>query len=120
MAKKPTALTFRDIVLLQLRVGTKFDREKRARPRLQRRRRSGLAKVRNHLIRHGLDSSDDWALWVDADVWKFPSDIVRTLMSTGERIVVPNCVLAPGGGSWRAGDGLERLHADASEGSSGR
>lgn len=99
-AVAPLRSTFRDIVLLQLRVGTKFDREKRARPRLQRRRRSGLAKVRNHLIRHGLDSSDDWALWVDADVWKFPSDIVRTLMTAGERIVVPNCVLAPGGGSF--------------------
>ena len=100
VAVEPLRASFRDIVLLQIQVGTKFERRKRARPRLQRERRVGLAKVRNHLIRHGLDASDDWALWIDIDVWKFPSDIVRTLISTGERVVVPNCVLAPGGGSF--------------------
>ena len=42
---------FRDIVLLQKQLGTKFERKKRAKPRLQRERRSGLAKVRNHLDR---------------------------------------------------------------------
>jgi GT2 family glycosyltransferase len=99
-AVEPLRKSFRDIVLLRMQVGTKFERRKRAKPRLQRKRRAGLAKVRNHLIRHGLDASDDWALWIDIDVWKFPPDIVRTLIAAGERIVVPHSVLVPGGDSF--------------------
>jgi hypothetical protein len=59
-----------------------------------------LARVRNHLIRNGLDESDDWALWIDIDVWRFPHDIIGTLMRAGDRIVVPNCVKVPGGESF--------------------
>jgi GT2 family glycosyltransferase len=99
-AVEPLKPLFRDIVLLQRQVGTKFERKKRAKPRLQRKRRGGLAKVRNHLIEHGLDDSDDWALWIDIDVWKFPANVVRKLIATGERIVVPNCVQIPGGDSF--------------------
>lgn len=91
---------FREIVLLRHEVGTEIDRRKRTRPRTQRSRRSGIAKVRNHLIANGLDQSDDWALWIDIDVWKFPKDIICTLLGAGHRIVVPNCVLAPGGHSF--------------------
>ncbi len=36
-------------------------------------------------------------MWIDIDVWKFPSDILNTLMNCGERIVAPNCTLTPGG-----------------------
>jgi hypothetical protein len=97
---EPLRSRFRDIVLLQHHVGTKFERKKRAKPGLQRRRRTGIAKVRNHLIAHGLDKRDDWALWIDIDVWKFPADIIHTLIATVERIVVPNCVLRPGGDSF--------------------
>ncbi|MBX3584762.1 MAG: glycosyl transferase [Rhizobiaceae bacterium] len=96
-AVEPLRAVFRDILLLQYEVGTRIDRKKRARPSLQRRRRTGLAKVRNHLIAKGIDASDDWALWIDIDVWKFPPDILHTLIGSGRRIVVPNCVLVPGG-----------------------
>lgn len=99
-AVEPMKPVFRDIVLLQCHVGTKFERKKRAKARLQRRRRSGLAKVRNHLIRHGLDDGDDWALWTDIDVWRFPADVLGKLMGTGHRIVVPNCVQIPGGATF--------------------
>lgn len=99
-AVEPLRSVFRDIVLLQMQVGTKFERSKRAKPRLQRKRRVGLAKVRNHLVRHGLGNDDDWALWIDIDVWKFAPDIVRTLIAAGERIVVPNCALVPDGDSF--------------------
>lgn len=99
-AVEPLRSVFRDIVLLQHSVGTKIERKKRARPGLQRERRSGIARVRNHLIRQGLDKSDDWALWIDIDVWRFPADIVHTLIATGARIAVPNCTLLPGGDSF--------------------
>jgi hypothetical protein len=99
-AVQPLRDSFRDIQLLQKEIGTPYDREKRNKPRLQRARRSALAKVRNHLIRHGLDENDDWALWIDIDVWKFPSDIIATLIAQGRKIVVPNCVKVAGGPSF--------------------
>ncbi|MBN9076437.1 MAG: glycosyl transferase [Rhizobiales bacterium 65-79] len=98
-AVEPLGGEYRRIVLLQKHLGTELDRARRALPKLQRERRCGLAKVRNHLIRNGLDEEDDWALWIDIDVWKFPDDIVRTLTAAGHRIVVPNCVLKAGGRS---------------------
>ena len=99
-ATEPLRDRYRDIVLLQMPLGTTLDRTRRTRPKLQRQRRCGLAKVRNHLIRHGLDDGDDWALWIDIDVWKFPDDIVEILTATGRRIVAPNCVRRPGGASF--------------------
>ena len=99
-AVEPVRGRFRDIVLLQKHLGTPLDRKNRHWPPLQRVRRSGLAKVRNHLIAHGLDASDDWALWIDIDVWKFPGNIVETLVGAGRRIVVPNCVFYPDGCSF--------------------
>lgn len=99
-AVSPLREKYRDIVLLQKGLGTELDRLKRHKPRFQRERRSGLARVRNHLIAHGLDARDDWALWIDIDVWKFPPDIIRTLIATGDRIVVPNCVKVTSGPSF--------------------
>ncbi|WP_421914830.1 glycosyltransferase [Mesorhizobium sp.] len=91
---------YRGIQLLRKHVGTSLDREKRAKPRHQRVRRGTIAKVRNHLIDHGLDDDDDWALWIDIDVWRFPDDVVNRLIGAGHRIVVPNCVKIAGGGSF--------------------
>jgi hypothetical protein len=99
-ATEPLRDRYRDIVLLQKPLGTVLDRTRRTWPKLQRERRCGLAKVRNHLIRHGLDDGDDWALWIDIDVWKFPDDIVQILTATGHRIVTPNCVRRSGGASF--------------------
>ncbi|UCI07739.1 glycosyltransferase [Mesorhizobium sp. B1-1-8] len=91
---------YRSIVLLQRQLGTRLDRAKRAHRRLQRVRRSGIAKVRNHLIDHGLAGDDDWALWIDIDVWRFPPDVVTRLIGSGHRIVVPHCVKVAGGDSF--------------------
>ena len=99
-AVDPLRGSFRDIVLLQKHLGTELDRKIRYLPHLQRVRRSGLAKVRNHLIVNGLDENDDWALWIDIDVWKFPDNIIETLIRTGRRIVTPNCRIYPGGQSF--------------------
>lgn len=96
----PLCDRYRNIVLLQKGLRTKLDRVKRHKPRFQRERRTGLAKVRNHILKHGLDDGDDWALWIDIDVWKFPPDILQTLLSTGHRIVTPNCVKVAAGPSF--------------------
>jgi len=91
---------YRDIVLLRRETGTHFEHAKRWLPSVQRARRAGLARVRNHLIDHGLNPTDDWALWIDVDVWSFPADIIAQLLAARARIVVPNCVLKPGGPSF--------------------
>lgn len=92
--------SFRDVVLLRKDVGTRFQHSHRWDRRIQRPRRAGIAAVRNHLIDHGLDESDDWALWIDIDVWRFPEDLFKRLRSAGARIVVPNCVKVAGGASY--------------------
>ncbi len=100
-ATAPLASRYRGIVLLQKQLGNaSLDRAKRAKPRLQRERRGAIAKVRNHLIDHGLDAADDWALWIDIDVWRFPRDVVSRLVKAGHRIAVPNCVKIAGGSSF--------------------
>ncbi|AZO60066.1 MAG: glycosyl transferase [Mesorhizobium sp.] len=91
---------YREVVLLRKQLGTELDRDKRANRQLQRVRRSGIAKVRNHLIDKGLTEEDDWALWIDIDVWCFPADVVTRLIARGHRIVAPHCVKVPGGDSF--------------------
>ncbi|MEM7445552.1 MAG: glycosyltransferase [Pseudomonadota bacterium] len=99
-AVAPLESQYRNVTLLQMPLRTELDREKRSQRKQQRARRSGLAKVRNHLIGHGLDETDDWALWMDIDIWHYPPDILKTLIASGRRIVVPNCVTHPGGRSF--------------------
>ncbi|MBN9549953.1 MAG: glycosyl transferase [Alphaproteobacteria bacterium] len=91
---------YRDVVLLQKQTGIRLDRLTRAKRRLQRSRRGAIAKVRNHLIDHGLGPDDDWALWIDIDVWRFSNDILNRLIESGHRIAVPNCVKIAGGDSF--------------------
>jgi hypothetical protein len=96
----PLKSSYREIVLLQKHTGTNLDHARRWLPAAQRERRAGLARVRNYLIDHGLNATDDWALWIDVDVWSFPADIVAQLLAVKARIVTPNCVLKPGGPSY--------------------
>ncbi|MCY6381979.1 glycosyltransferase [Hoeflea prorocentri] len=88
---------FADVICLKKETGASFNREKRWKPKLQKKRRIGLAKVRNHLIDNALDGEANWALWIDADVCDYPPDILKRLLHEREKIVVPNCVLEPGG-----------------------
>ncbi len=99
-ATAPLKTIYRDIVLLRKDLGNKMDRAKRWKPKLQRKRRAALASVRNHLIDHGIDADDDWALWIDVDVWRYPTDVITSLVNSGGRIVVPNCTVTPGGASF--------------------
>lgn len=65
-------------------------------PGVQRRRRSVLAKVRNHLLSRAL-IDEEWVLWLDVDVTDYPTDLVQRLLGARKDIVVPHCVTAPGG-----------------------
>ncbi len=94
---EPLRKDYRDIVLLQKVVHTRFKHADRARRLVQKQRRSGIAAVRNHMIDAGLSAADDWVLWMDVDVWSYPADIVSTLRKTGARIVAPHCVYRRGG-----------------------
>ncbi|MDE8349639.1 MAG: hypothetical protein POG74_09180 [Acidocella sp.] len=90
---------------------------------LQPARRAILARARNHLL-FGALASEDWVLWLDADVVSYPVDIIEQLLAVKRDIVQPNCVTKPGGPSFdlnawsdggtrhlsdRRGEGLVRL-----------
>lgn len=111
-ATAPLRPLYRDIVLTQRHIRLEIDRSLRSQRGLQRRRRSALATVRNHLIDAAIDGTDDWALWVDIDVWRFQADIVSRLRATGHRIVVPNCVIVPGGRSFDLNSFVSRNRDD--------
>jgi mannosyltransferase OCH1-like enzyme len=88
---------YREVVVLKKDVGTRVARDQRWNKKLQRTRRAGIAVVRNYLIDHGLDDTDDWALWIDVDMWKLPPDLFQKLRQSAGRIVAPNCVKFSGG-----------------------
>jgi hypothetical protein len=88
-------------------------------PHLQLKRRSVLAKSRNHLLFRALDD-EDWVLWLDVDIIEYPPDIIERLLATGKDIVQPHCVCEYGGPSfdrnaWRD-HGALHLHDLRSEG----
>ena len=68
-------------------------------PRVQLRRRSILARSRNYLLSRAL-RDERWVLWLDVDVVAYPADVVHQLLETGKQIVVPNCLVSPGGSTF--------------------
>jgi hypothetical protein len=61
---------------------------------------SHQAKIRNHLIDRGIAEEDHWALWIDIGVCDYPPDIIERLLSEGEKVVTPDCVLERDGLSY--------------------
>jgi hypothetical protein len=68
-------------------------------PSVQLARRAVLARSRNHLLFHALDD-EDWVLWLDVDVIRYPRDIIERLLSYDKDILHPHCVKEPGGPSF--------------------
>ena len=91
---------FHDFRVISFPGGPTLEREKRWLPRLQRARRSHLARVRNHLIDQGVKPGDDWVLWLDADVCDYPPDILRRLLAERRKVVTPDCRLSWNGPSY--------------------
>jgi hypothetical protein len=86
---------------------------------IQIQRRAILAKSRNYLLFGALDE-ENWVLWLDVDVIRYPPDILQQLLATGREIVQPNCVRQYGGKSfdlnaWRD-QGRYHLHDLRGEG----
>jgi glycosyltransferase involved in cell wall biosynthesis len=77
-------------------------------PRIQRTRRSLLARCRNELLERALAPGDQWVLWLDADVQSVPTDLIARLLAARKDVVVPHVVSA------RTGDTFDlntwRLH----------
>lgn len=85
----------------------------RGTPSIQLERRTILAMSRNHLLFRALDD-EDWVLWLDVDLARYPPDLIEQLLATRRDIVQPHCVLEPGGptfdrNAWRD---HSRLHLD--------
>ena len=58
-------------------------------------RRSILARSRNLLMNLAL-RDEDWVLWMDIDLLRWPADAIERLLSPGEDIIVPHCVKPDG------------------------
>ena len=56
----------------------------------QKLRRGLIAKARNRLINKCL-GSNDWVLWLDADLEDYPNTLILDLLSSKKSIVVPAC-----------------------------
>ena len=57
----------------------------------QFRRRSILAKSRNYLLSRALEN-EEWVLWIDVDVARWPEDVIERLLAVQKDIVVPHCI----------------------------
>jgi hypothetical protein len=96
------------VAVLQHNFGLSLAREARHGQAAQRARRAVMARSRNHLLASALREGDEWALWVDADLHGYPPGVLRSLLGARAQVVVPNCVMEPGGrsydlNSWRLG-----------------
>ena len=90
---------FGSISIIHKSVKTKFTRDRRWLPKLQRQRRSGLAQVRNHLIDNAIKPETKWALWIDVDVNDYPPTVLHQLLAEQEKIIVPHCQRDDGSGT---------------------
>jgi peptide chain release factor subunit 1 len=70
-------------------------------PAFQLARRTVLARARNHVLFRALDD-EDWVLWIDADLADYPADVLRRLIGSGHDLVMPRCVVTPGGRAFDA------------------
>ena len=68
-------------------------------PAYQLLRRSILARSRNHLLFRALQD-EDWVLWIDVDVIRYPADVIDRMLATKLEIVQPHCVLEEGGATF--------------------
>jgi hypothetical protein len=81
-------------------VTVRYRRSQRWHPKVQAKRRAGLARVRNELLGAALEEPCDWVLWMDADLVDYPADIIAQILAPREKIVVPDCVRILGGPSF--------------------
>jgi hypothetical protein len=88
---------YRRLMLLQKDWGyvVPGGKEERHRHIHQLGRRAHLARLRNHLVVTAL-RDEEWVLWLDADLWSYPPDIIQQLQSAGKDFVVPHCVVDKG------------------------
>ncbi len=96
------------VAVLQHNFGLSLARDARHGQAAQRSRRAVMARSRNHLLASALREGDEWALWVDADLHGYGPSVLRALLGARKQLVVPNCVMQPGGrsydlNSWRLG-----------------
>jgi hypothetical protein len=79
-------------------------------PAEQLRRRGAIARARNLLLSRAL-RDEEWVLWVDADLARWPADVLARLVAAGKDIVVPHCRSLETGGTFDAN--TWRLSPDA-------
>jgi hypothetical protein len=81
---------FRRVVIHKVDFGFHFSGPRWAKE-IQRKRREILARSRNRLVQGSLQD-EDWVLWLDVDVIRYPADVIERLLAAGKDIVVPHCI----------------------------
>lgn len=59
--------------------------------RIEVAKREMLARSRNYLLTNVL-RDEEWVLWMDMDVWRYPETLIQDLLAHKQDILVPNCL----------------------------
>eukprot|EP00026_Physarum_polycephalum_P013396 Phypoly_transcript_13791.p1 GENE.Phypoly_transcript_13791~~Phypoly_transcript_13791.p1 ORF type:complete len:332 (+),score=35.19 Phypoly_transcript_13791:33-998(+) len=81
---------FRRIVLIKKDFPLHINRAERHAARLQRARRSLIARARNTLL-FSASGDEQFILWIDADIIRIPSGILQKMVESGHDIITPRC-----------------------------
>ncbi|MEO1562243.1 MAG: glycosyltransferase [Pseudomonadota bacterium] len=83
-------LDLKDIQILSNGPFAQLSHGQKRNPKFQFKRRSTLAAARNFGIAKGLQSEDDWVLWMNVEVKETPPDLIETLLAQKAKIVAPH------------------------------
>ena len=86
-----STLGLRRVTLIKQDTAYQIDRFQRHKHNVQGPRRSHLGKVRNWLTQSSL-IDEEWVMWMDADLWSYPQNLVQSLLASKKRLVVPHVV----------------------------
>jgi len=82
------------ITLIKRDFPVNISRGERHDAKLQRIRRSIIARARNNLLFSALEN-EKFVLWIDADIVKVPYGLLQTMVESGKDIITPRCRIAP-------------------------
>lgn len=77
------------VYLKTLHSDIRITRKNRKLPRMQKSRRSLIARYRNYLMLQSLETENDYVFWFDADVADIPPDLLKKLIGYDKDIIVP-------------------------------
>jgi hypothetical protein len=103
----------RKVTIQQRHYGHHVARDARHHGAAQYLRRRQIALARNALFQSAY-AGEDYVLWIDVDVVAYPTDVLSQMLAAGKEILVPHCVLDPGGPTFDLNSFVRRADRSAS------